>query len=276
MTMIYNEPNSCMGNQPLWKKFWIALSLFRNPWVLFLDKFGLLKQPLYQIKSGLQLQTRGKTTDVNDAVVVLGGYEYPEKLLGLEGLTNPNVLDVGGHIGCFSLYVKNLYPNARVTILEPASENLKLLKQNLELNRISDVNIVDKALFPQTGHFYLNWDGRPMDAGQVERNKPENSKKYIEIDSISFEDLLSKYELGTIDLLKLDIEGSEYGVIESSLENFGAKVRRIIMEYHTDHRPDGRNEIVDMLTKHSAFELVYESKNILGFQNTKFEQRTQA
>ncbi len=41
------------------------------------------------------------------------------------------------------------------------------------------------------------------------------------------------------------------------------------MEYHTHAHPDGRNDIVECLSNRGGFEHIYESKNILGFQNTR-------
>lgn len=265
--MIFDNPQYCMGNRSLWEKFIIAITTFKNPWMLILDKFGFLKNPIYRTKSGQQIYTRPKTTDVNDAVVVLSGREYPPELLGIKNLSNPVVLDAGGHIGSFSLYVKSINPQSQIIVMEPVKENLTMLHKNLSINHLVGITVIDKALYASSGHFYIDLDSKPYDAGQLVTEKPEGSKKYFEIDAITLDEVIARTGVTKIDLMKMDIEGSEYEVFRASLETFRTTVKRVIMEYHIDHHPQGRDEIVSMLCDQKAFSLVYESKNILGFDN---------
>ncbi len=264
--MIFNDPTFCMGHLSFFSKAKIALSILTNPVLFVLDKLGLIKNPLYHTKNGMVVATRAKTSDINDAIVVLSGNEYPEKLLGIKDLSSPVILDCGGHIGSFSLWAKHINPSSRVFVMEPVVDNLSLLKQNLELNRHSDVTVIPFALYGQSGHFYINLDGRPFDAGQVVSSRPI-SGKYFEIDALTLSEVLEQNGLTRVDLMKMDIEGSEYSVINTSLETLSVSVKRIIMEYHTDSHTNGRDEIVTALTANNKFTLIYESRNVLGFQN---------
>ena len=118
--MIYHNPGYCMGNRSRREKFLVALGILANPWMLLLDKLGLAKHPTYQTRTGMSFQTRGQTTDINDAVVVLSGKEYPPELMGLEDSRQQYndrprvVLDCGGHIGTFSMYVKSHWPLTKI------------------------------------------------------------------------------------------------------------------------------------------------------------------
>lgn len=264
--MIFNDPTYCMGHLSFLAKARIAFSILSNPILFVLDKLGFIKSPLYHTKNGMVVVTRPKTSDINDAIVVLSGNEYPETLLGITGKENPVVLDCGGHIGSFSLWAKHLNSSSKVFVMEPVVENLELLKKNLSLNKRTDVTVIPFALYGQSGHFYINLDGRPFDAGQVVSSRP-TSGKYFEIDALTLSEVLEQNGLTRVDLMKMDIEGSEYSVINASLETLSVSVKRIIMEYHIDSHANGRDEIVTALTANNKFSLIYESRNVLGFQN---------
>src|SRR5262249_50323480 len=140
--MIYQNPNDCMGNRSSWEKLMVALGILSNPWMLLLDKLGLVKDPVYHSRTGVVFTTRGKTTDINDAVVVLSGKEYPPELLGLDDQNKnptPVILDCGGHIGSFTMYIKSHWPQSQIFVMEPVPDNLKLLRANIERNNLNGV-----------------------------------------------------------------------------------------------------------------------------------------
>ena len=57
-------------------------------------------------------------------------------------------------------------------------------------------------------------------------------------------------ELGIerIDLLKMDIEGSEYDIIESDLDFISKRVKKMIMEYHYVGPDKGKSWLIDRLS----------------------------
>ncbi len=268
-----------MGNRSTTEKLMVALSILKNPWMLFLDKVGLVKSPLYKTRAtperqSLQFVTRGETTDINDAVVVLSGKEYPPELTGLSRFKDrqPFVLDCGGHIGSFSMYIKSMWPNAKVLAMEPVPENLELFKKNMERNGFEDVSIIPYALYGNSGTYYIDLAGKQFDAVHVTMQKPSHNE-YITIEAKTLDQVVAQNNVPTIDLMKLDIEGAEYHVFEHSLEALSKNVRRIIMEFHPAGDIAKCNEIVERLCggTEPAFELVYETKNILGFENLNLQ-----
>lgn len=274
--MIYQNPNECMGNRSSWEKLLIALKILANPWLLLLDKMGLVKSPVYRSRTGMSFVTRGKTTDINDAVVVLSGNEYPPELVGLDkhtlGGKIPIVLDCGGHIGSFSMYIKSRWPEARILAMEPVPDNIQLFNENISRNNLSSVILVPYALYGASGTFYIDLAGKQFDAVHVTPHKP-NHEQYITINALTLDEVLAQQNISNIDLLKLDVEGAEYHIFEHSLDALRTHVRRIIMEFHPAGDKAKRDEIVNRLCGDGSFELIYESKNILGFDNTSLEKK---
>jgi methylase of polypeptide subunit release factors len=59
----------------------------------------------------------------------------------------PVILDCGANVGMSILYFKKLYPNAKITAFEASPEIASILHKNLSNNRISDIHVVDKAVW---------------------------------------------------------------------------------------------------------------------------------
>lgn len=269
-----------MGNRSTWQKFQVALSVLKNPFMLLLDKVGMVKDPIYKTRatdkrSSMEFMTRGRTTDINDAVVVLSGKEYPPELIGLtmskqeSGESQPVVMDCGGHIGSFTMYIKSYWPNAKILALEPVPENLELYEANIKRNHLADVSVIPYAVYGESGTFYIDLSNKQMDAVHITSEKPTHNL-FIEVQAKTLDEILQDANISVVDLMKLDIEGAEYHLFQHSVQSLNAHVRRIIMEFHPAGNLAKRNEIVEALCgEGGSFELVYETKNILGFQNSK-------
>lgn len=260
------RPSECLGNLSLFQKAWLAWKVLANPWMLFLDKLGWVKNPKYFLKRGGILYARGQTTDVNDIVAVCSGLEYPQNFLGFENISKPVVVDLGGHIGSFILYIKTLRPQARIYSFEPLPLNLHLLYKNLTVNSIQDVKVVERAVYSRAGRFYLDLSTGAFDAGQVKVEINGDRPNLIPIEAVTLKDAFGGTGEEKIDLLKMDIEGSEYGVVENSLNEFARYVRQVIMEYHPAGDLKRRDFLIEKFGR-AGFRLSYETKNILGFIN---------
>lgn len=268
--LLVQDKDNCVGELPALQKLWIACRLLRNPAALVLDKLKLRRDILYETRSGIRFRTRAGTTDINEAVVVLAEMEYPPGLLHISDLPAPVVLDCGGHIGTFTLLVKTLNRAARIYTVEPLEENLRLLRDNLKMNGIQDVTVIGKALHSKSGHLSLYVSETGFDSASTSPMGHAASRA-ITVATTTLEDIVSTHAIQSIDLLKVDVEGSEYDIVDASFALLCEKTRRVVMEYHvTAAHPHGRDEIVSRLTSHGEFSLVYETKNLLGFHNRRF------
>lgn len=264
--MLFQDRSYSVGALPLWQKLQITLQTLHNPLALILDKLGLTPHVVYRTRKDVRILARARTADVNEAIVVLSGREYPPALLGISDADAPVVLDCGGHIGTFSLYVKTINPTARLYVLEPLRDNVEMLTRNLDMNGVCGATVLCKALSGETGTGFLDLSGRDFDSGTLSHADSRSSRS-VAVEAVTLGDVLATHGITAVDLLKLDIEGSEYEVIERSLHVLSRHVKRIVMEYHPSAHPDGRNAIVGTLVSRGGFEHIYESRNILGFQN---------
>ena len=68
---------------------------------------------------------------------------------------NDTVIDIGAHIGLFSLLVSQLCKTGKILSFEPVRENFDLLVSNLKLNHIEKVLPLNIAVSKNSGSLDL-------------------------------------------------------------------------------------------------------------------------
>lgn len=153
----------------------------------------------------------------------------------------PRIIDCGAHIGLATIYFKSLYPGARITAFEPEPPNLELLKKNLDVNRMEDVEIIPKALWSAEGKLKLHVDVDQENhwsstssflRGSWTGTQPTEP---IEVETVR----LSPYLNEPVDILKIDIEGAETEVLLECRDKL-SNVKHLFVEFHATrlHRPE--------------------------------------
>src|SRR5262249_51800241 len=71
----------------------------------------------------------------------------------IEFVPGDTVIDIGAHVGLFSIFLAGRFPFLRILAFEPAPQNYARFRRNVERNGIRNVEIHNKAV---TG------DGRPL------------------------------------------------------------------------------------------------------------------
>lgn len=156
------------------------------------------------------------------------------------------VIDAGGNIGIFSLYAQEMGAKF-IYAFEPIPKYISIFKKNLE--NFNNVKLIESALSNITKRSDIQfgsddnsmlvdvWNGHHWDL--------PSDKEKIEIDILSINDFLDSLE--RVDFLKIDIEGSEYFVLDSITPENYKKIRKIACEYHWnyDNRLDNSLRILN-------------------------------
>ena len=130
-------------------------------------------------------------------------------------------LDVGANVGKYSVIIGNqLRENGKVFAFEPEPSNLKALKRNLELNRLTNVNIIPLACSDKKDRLklYLN------EKNSGGHSLIEKQTSFIEVDVDTLDNRIEKQKIKKVDMIKIDVEGAEADVLK------GAK--KILKRYH--------------------------------------------
>lgn len=137
---------------------------------------------------------------------------------------NP-IIDVGGHIGLFSLYTSILNPNVPIYSFEPEPDNFQTLKQNLKINKVKNVTAKCLAVSSQDGEAVLHLAPDSHNHSLLEINSPS-----ISIQTKSFERILEPFQRAS--LAKIDCEGAEFDIFENTPTAALKKVHTYYIEYH--------------------------------------------
>lgn len=149
-----------------------------------------------------------------------------EKLsLDYEFTNQSIVFDVGTYIGSFSEKILDRF-DCIVYAFEPKKEYFNYLLNKFEKNK--NVKIFNFALSNFTGTAQISDIG----AGSSIIERAENSE-YETINVMSFVDFMKMENVDSIDLLYLNIEGSEFDLLTNILENnYQNKINHFQIQFH--------------------------------------------
>jgi|UniRef100_A0A6C0DJ89 FkbM family methyltransferase len=123
----------------------------------------------------------------------------------LKDKTDNILFDIGTNIGYFSLisykYCKNIYS------FDANINNIKLLNESIKLNEITNINTYCKCVTNENDKFYKTniVSGHNVGALRIE----ECSQSSSDIDKLILDEFILENTINNIDLMKIDIEGSE-------------------------------------------------------------------
>jgi FkbM family methyltransferase len=156
----------------------------------------------------------------------------------------PRILDCGANIGLASLFFKKLYPNARITAFEADPEIAAVLRGNLERNGCSDVEVVEAAVWTNDGKIDFLREG--ADSGTILEFASGLAGTRASLPSVRLRRFL---EAGHVDLLKLDIEGSEPAVLFDCKEALKAVSALVVDLHEFDPRQRASQAVFELLTQ---------------------------
>jgi FkbM family methyltransferase len=159
---------------------------------------------------GTSLYVRTNTPDLNVAISSLYKREYDH----IRARSPETIIDAGANIGTSAIFFARKFPHARVIAVEPEKGNFDILLKNT--SSYDNIVAVNAAIWGETGRrnihnrFTGHWGYTVSDTN----NSTESTGQ--DIDCITIPSLMEKFDIKTIDILKMDIEGGEKSVLENS------------------------------------------------------------
>ena len=140
------------------------------------------------------------------------------------------IVDAGANVGLFTCWAAHRNPTAAIVAIEPFPRNLERLKEHVRQNGFTQrVEVVAAALSASAGTARLS---TAAEASQMFRLTSEKTVGSVEVLTITLADIVERTTHSSIDLMKMDIEGSEYEVLLSTPAGTFSRIRRISLEYH--------------------------------------------
>lgn len=139
------------------------------------------------------------------------------------------IIDIGAHIGTFSVWAAQKAVSGRVISFEPNPENYALLEENRDLNELTNLYIVNSAVSAGRGQaklFTSNYHNMTHSFFE------EGTRDHTLVDTLSLSDILQEFSLVKVHFLKIDAEGAEYQIILNTPAEVLLRIDKIFIEYH--------------------------------------------
>jgi FkbM family methyltransferase len=144
-------------------------------------------------------------------------------------LTGLHVLDIGAHVGAFSTAVCATYRGTTVSAFEPTPETYRYLLVNIAQNGFGHrIEPFNTAVSAQGGPVHFQVGGH---ADSTNRILAEASPRTISVPSITLATVLTSARK-RFDVCKLDCEGEEYDLVESTSPDAWDGVQLLLLEFH--------------------------------------------
>ncbi|MEN5196995.1 amino acid adenylation domain-containing protein [Sphingobacterium faecium] len=201
------------------------------------------------------------------------------------------VIDIGANIGMFSRYINHLCPDADIYSFEPITPVFKILEYNAKMsnNQIKTFNIgvgsedklVNFTYYPrntilsssygnldeeeQVVQTYINNISNSFTEEQIKtivQNELVSEKIECKVKTLS--SIIKENDINQIHLLKIDVEKSEYEVLNGINENDWNKIDQLVIEIHNI---ENRLSLITKLLENKNFKII-STEQIKEFEGT--------
>jgi FkbM family methyltransferase len=152
-------------------------------------------------------------------------------------------IDVGAWIGPTTLFgacvAKHVYS------IEPDPVAISELQENMRLNKqlTEKISLFEGCLCDSTGTARI---GNPREFGNSESSLLfEHADNCYTVDSITFSDLVSYYDIRRCSLIKMDVEGAEVLILPTMIDFIKQYRPSLLISLHRPHYGDHGNDILE-------------------------------
>lgn len=162
------------------------------------------------------------------------------------------ILDIGAHVGVFSIYAAKKWPEARIIAYEPSPTNYERLIRNLEAAGVTNVEPHNLAVTSDGRDIELSYQrgntGGTTALRKVNGHLVEKAKSTT-LDTI-IDDLSGPFvgEVKRVRFLKIDAEGMEHEILTTT--NFLDRVDYLSGEFHVNSTLEKEGFSIAELYKH--------------------------
>lgn len=204
-------------------------------------RHDLLKYPAYLRRGSSDIHNFGQIFYNKEYSFVL---EYKKPI--------EYIIDLGGYIGLSSILFANLFPQAKIILVEPDVDNFTIAQLNCR--HYKNITCLNNAIWSHSCTLSLSrspigkWSNGYEPCSNYDSGDKLGAPKAITIDY-----LIEHFSIPRIDFLKIDIEGSEKELFSSpSYKSWLQTVGLLSCELH-DHFVPGCSESVKKAVKDFNF-----------------------
>lgn len=178
----------------------------------------------FQMRDGARIRCRLVDAGSLLSVSVDRDYDVP----GVDWRSFKTIVDIGAHVGAFTIWAALRSPDARILAIEPNPETFVQLVSNISENSLDDrVTAVNVAIGPKEGTGALELLNHSLGSRLSRTGVGEVAVRVETVASV-----LGAATIDRVDMLKVDCEGMEYEIFRSMSGRELSAITTIACEYH--------------------------------------------
>lgn len=171
-------------------------------------------------------------------------------------------LDIGANIGTYTLFAPTIVGRrGRIVAFEPDARNARRFRENVEVNRLANVELVEAAVAGAAGHvqFLEDWD-----VSNRIKTTADEGRATVEVPKVTLDDTLGD---GRFAMGKIDVEGFETAAFRGAPQRLSTADPPVwlveILDDSLEKAGSSRSELLTLLED-------------AGFRAAAFDQRRHA
>lgn len=154
------------------------------------------------------------------------------------------VIDLGANVGFASLYLHLRDPKVEIVAVEPDPHNFSLLQKNLK--DCPTIQLFQIAIATSIGEqSFYSLPNQGMSSSLIKNDKAEE----VKVKTLTLASLVQEIGWNEVDLIKFDIEGTEWNIFESGVS---VPCGRLIGEYHEDIIGKPVNDFINLFVGYTS------------------------
>jgi FkbM family methyltransferase len=142
------------------------------------------------------------------------------------------IIDGGAYSGLSTIYFANKFPEAKIIAIEPETLNFQMLGKNTYY--YPNIELIQSAIWHEKAWLTIKDLGLGEYGFMVEETAAEEQGSFR---GITIDEILINSGYRTIDILKLNVEGSEREIFSGDYEKWLGMVKVLIIQLHDDMKP---------------------------------------
>jgi FkbM family methyltransferase len=198
----------------------------------------IIKRGQFDASSGLGIQSLGRfqvayRKGTADERVLGHSFDHDIFFSGVPEYESANdhvIIDVGAHIGTFSLLASSRVSLGKVFAIEASEDSFNLLRINVALNTATNVSVHHLALSDRRGKCTLYHDAGTWGHTVVKPLSAEGET----VECCTLSDFLESNGIDRCHFMRLNCEGAEFPILLSTPSSVLQRCQIILVLYHCD------------------------------------------
>lgn len=196
--------------------------------------------------------------DIGKKLFLLHTHESDEVEFYKQNIKRDDVcVDVGGNIGYYSLLFSKLSGSGgRVYVFEPIKRNSLAIELSAEINGLKNITIFKGVASNFTGEAHIAIPEQDGAYAHLINTEDAQSADSLPVASITLDSFVINNGVTKVDIMKIDVEGAEFMVLQGAKSIFGNALLRpriVMVELVSEFLAQNDSSIQDVLTYMSEF-----------------------